>query len=144
MILLRKRQFRAQLAQRPTPDEIKNAAALNTPIQRARALLLTHLTREQQRTFKSGGYIRLIGNRGSRFCLHSEPTVRVYELNRKNEHVRDFCSHADRWQYRSVCVPVADQVLAHLLFLQAAETDFRHLAPSTRLGLDNRRYLAHH
>lgn len=129
-----------------TAANITDAASMATPSERARALLLLHLTDEQAFTYEHANYLQLTGSAGGRYCLHAEP--RVYALGPKGDHVKSFCSFVPRWYTDEIydtrrvparyfvadgILPRDDEVLCHLLLLMYDEPKFLDIAPGDRL-----------
>jgi len=92
-------------------------------VDRARELLLSHLTDEQRRTFENNGWFVVEGGRtGGRYRIRQGYAGNVDVLD-GDLVSHKLCAHAD-----PVAVPWPDQMLAQKLMLEIDEDDFLAIA----------------
>lgn len=98
--------------------------------ERARGLLLEHLTPAQRKTFEKNAWFVVEGGRSKkRYRIEARGVAgNVYQLDQKGHVVATFCGHADH------SIPDYDQYLAQKLMLEANEDAY--------LALANRRLVA--
>ena len=102
----------------------ERAAARN----RARELLLAHLTEKQRKTFTEKGWFIVEGGKTKKqYRIHAGKfAMNIYELQAANDNappVCNLCAHVPT----HLC-PVEDNALAQKLMIETAEDEFRQIA----------------
>lgn len=104
-------------AQQRDPEEL---AREESAAERARALLLSHLTTEQRETFETNGWFVVEGGRsGYRYKVRGQSYVGNVE---RVDDRAVFCAHCDS------SLPLGDQLLAQKMMLECAEDEFLRIA----------------
>lgn len=107
--------------------EKQNAAKV-----KAEALLLAHLTEEQERAWREERAIFVTGQSGKRYKIKEGRTHNLFEVDEAGQAIVKFCVHVE-----AQC-PDADNVLAQKLALQYNEVALMQRANRSALGVAGR------
>ena len=104
--------------------EAERQAKIQAAKQKAEALLLEHLTDEQERAWREERAIFVTSQSGKRFKIKDGRAHNIFELGPDNVPIREYCVHVQP------DIPNADNVLAQKLALEHNEDALLRLANS--------------